>query len=206
MQMLVGCAGQGVTDLVLTPHFYPDEEYPDTFLKRRKKAVEELRAYAPQFRQQQNYYGPLPTLYLGAEVYYFPSMSCCEDLPEFKITATDYLLVEPPMMHWTDAILDEIEQAGENFNFTPVIAHVDRYMTMLEDFTLFDRLRERRMLIQVNADFFLNPAAVKYALTMLQEGRIRFIGSDCHNLTSRPPKLGLAAEIITNAGLQVPEF
>jgi len=206
MQMLVASAEQGVDSIVCTPHFYADEEYPDSFLRKRTEAVERLKAFAPEFRRRNNFNLPLPRMYLGAEVYYFPSMSYCEDLPRFKITGSDYVLVEPPMSAWKDAMLDEIAQAGTNFGFTPVIAHVDRYVSMLGDFSLFDRVEQRKMKIQVNAEFFLDPVTAKYALGLLNEGRIRFIGSDCHNLTSRPPKMGAAAEQIRRVGLEVPEF
>lgn len=206
MQMLVMSAEQGVDRIVCTPHFYADEDYPDSFLRKRAESVERLKTFAPEFRRRNNFTRPLPKMYLGAEVYYFPSMSYCEDLPKFKITATDYVLVEPPMSAWKDAMLDEIAQAGDNFGFTPVIAHVDRYVSMLGDFSLFERVEERNMKIQVNAEFFLNPVTTKYALRMLNEGRIRFIGSDCHNLTSRPPKMGPVEEMTRNMGLKIPEL
>ena len=91
-------------------------------------------------------------------------------------------------------MLDEIAQLGRNLDCTPVIAHVDRFMQMLHDQTLMDRVRQRDMWVQVNAEYFLNPKTMKAAIRSLKNGSIQLIGSDCHNLNSRSPNLGLAWE------------
>ena len=91
-------------------------------------------------------------------------------------------------------MLDEIVRLGENLHCKPVIAHVDRFMTMLRDKRLIDRVLERNMLVQVNAEYFLDPKTVKTAVRELKKGKIHLIGSDCHNLTNRAPNLGLARQ------------
>ena len=52
------------------------------------------------------------------------------------------------------------------------------------------------MLIQANAEFFLGTWSRVRALRMLRAGEIQLLGSDSHNLTSRPPNLGQAARVI----------
>ena len=108
------------------------------------------------------------------------------------------------MMHWSDTMLDEIEQTGKNLSCVPVIAHIDRYMRMLDDDTLFERVKGRRVLIQVNASFFIHEDSRPMALKYLSEGRIHFMGSDCHNMTNRVPNLGAAAAAIRKAGVLKP--
>ena len=44
LEMLELMAAQGVRRVVSTSHFYPEREEPDSFLARRKKAVEMLGA------------------------------------------------------------------------------------------------------------------------------------------------------------------
>lgn len=177
---------QGVDLMVSTCHFYADEEYPQTFLERRNRA----------FRKLQNAMLLSPNVYprivLGAEVLYFPGIDQAEEISTLKIGASQCILIEPPMTAWSDDMLDEIAQLGENFHCTPVIAHVDRYMNHLEDDTLMYRLRERNMVVQVNGSYFVNPKTVKAAVQHLKNGDIQLIGSDCHNLDSRAPNLGLA--------------
>ena len=98
-------------------------------------------------------------------------------------------------------MLAEIEDLGRNFNLMPVIAHVDRYMRILDDYTLLDRIGKKRLLAQVNASYFIHRDTAKRALKDLRGKRFQFIGSDCHNLDDRAPNMGLAAQIIMNSGL-----
>ena len=91
-------------------------------------------------------------------------------------------------------MLDEIVELGENLRCKPVVAHVDRYMRMLKDKHLLDRVLERNLLVQVNASWFLDPKTVKSAVRNLKQGKIHLIGSDCHNLLSRSPNLGQARQ------------
>ena len=81
------------------------------------------------------------------------------------------------------------QQMGKNFGCVPVIAHVNRYMKMLRDNTLIQRVRERDMIVQVNANYFLDPKTVKAAIQNLKLGNIQLIGSDCHDLVNRAPNL-----------------
>lgn len=177
---------QGVDLVVSTSHFYANEEYPKDFLQRRDLA----------FRTLQNAMLMSPEVYpqviLGAEVLYFPGISDAEEIGPLMIGSSKSILIEPPMTPWSDRMLDEIAQLGRNLDCTPVIAHVDRFMLMLHDQTLMDRVRQRDMWVQVNAEYFLNPKTMKAAIRSLKNGSIQLIGSDCHNLNSRPPNLGLA--------------
>ena len=50
--------------------------------------------------------------------------------------------------------------------------------------------------MQVNASFFNELFTKKKATDMLARGGIHAIGSDCHNLRNRPPRLGKAYEFI----------
>ena len=186
LTMLSQSFQQGVDLIVSTSHFYGDEEYPREFLKRRNQAYEELQR-AMLVRAE-----VYPKILLGAEVLFFPGISEAEEIMNLRIGSSDCILIEPPMMPWSDRMLDEIAQMGKNFRCIPVIAHVDRYMQMLRDKTLLERVREREMVVQVNADYFLNPKTVKSAIQNLKLGNIQLIGSDCHNLKNRAPNLGLA--------------
>lgn len=176
---------QGVDAMVSTSHFYADEEYPRDFLSRRAKAyvvLQDAMLMSPEV---------YPRIILGAEVLYFPGISEAEDIPSLFIGNARTILIEPPMTPWSDMMLDEIAQLGVNFDCIPVIAHVDRFMRYLRDDSLMDRVLQRDMLVQVNADYFLEPDTAQKAMENLCAGKIQLIGSDCHNLSSRAPNLGL---------------
>ena len=136
---------QGCDVVFSTSHFYADDEDPASFLRRREEAYSRLlEAMEGE---------ALPQIHLGAEILYFPGMSEADELSGLKMGGTNCILIEPPMCRWTDLMLDEIEQVGRNLKCIPVIAHLDRFMRLLNDYTLMERVYSRRMLVQYNASF-----------------------------------------------------
>lgn len=188
MDILRRSREQGVEVMVSTSHFYADEDYPESFLERRNDAF--LRLREEMLWDAEIY----PLIVLGAEVLYFPGISQAQDIEKLTIGSGRTILVEPPMAPWSDAMLDEIVELGENLHSRPVVAHVDRYMRMLKDKRLIDRVLERNLLVQVNASWFIDPKTVRFAVRNLKQGKIHLIGSDCHNLLSRRPNLGQARQ------------
>ena len=77
-----------------------------------------------------------------------------------------------------------------------MLAHAERYIRFQSAETL-DRLYENGILIQVNASFFNDVWTRRTAISMLVNRGIHFVGSDCHNLTSRPPRIGKAFDYIS---------
>ncbi len=190
LEMLRESSSQGVDIICATPHFYADEEDPQSFLERRNKAWLDLRRrMAPE--------KSWPEIRLGAEVLFFPGISGAEEMKMLCIEGTHFLLIEPPMSPWSESMLEEIEECWNNLQVIPVIAHVDRYMSILRDPKLLERLKERRVLCQVNASFFLRKSSCDLAMESLRADLFHFIGSDCHNTTDRAPNMAAAEEVIT---------
>ena len=193
LAMLRESRRQGVDLICCTSHFYADEEDPASFLRRRAAAFARLTA---AMENPEDY----PQILLGAEVLYFPGISGAEEVKGLRLEHFPFLLVEPPMMPWTDDMLDEVEDCGKTLQCVPVIAHIDRYMRILHDQTLFERVSGRKLLIQVNASFFLHRDTQEFAVECLRSDRFHFIGSDCHNMDDRRPNIGKAAVVIREAG------
>lgn len=76
-----------------------------------------------------------------------------------------------------------------------LLAHVERYLPYQEP-KVWEKLRQGKVWMQCNASFFLHWRTKPKALRMLRKGEIHMLGSDCHNKTTRPPRLGEAAEVI----------
>ena len=189
LAMLRESKRQGVDLICSTSHFYADEEDPRSFLSRRSEAFSRLLA---AMEDPSEY----PKILLGAEVLYFPGISVAEEVRELRLEKSPFLLIEPPMMPWSESMLDEVEQCGETLRCVPVIAHIDRYMRMLNDYTLFERVKNRRVLVQVNANFFLHRDTAELAIMSLREKKFQFIGSDCHDMDRRYPNMGDAVDVI----------
>lgn len=195
LEMLSLSFSQGIDTVFLTSHFYAYEDNLNRFLSRRNSAYNAL------CEAIENSSEPFPRILRGAEILYFPGMSEAREISCLALESTRCLLIEPPMDKWSAAILDEIEETGENLRLIPVVAHIDRYMEIFGDMTIADQIFRRKMLAQVNASFLFDPDTSAFAMELLKSGKFQLIGSDAHNLTTRPPNLGLAADSITQFGL-----
>lgn len=177
---------QGIRQIILTPHFYPQHTTPQRFLEKRSRCEEILREYIAGEEG-------LPKLRCGAEVYFYPQMSHSDELRELAIQGTDCLLVEMPFCPWTDSMYAELEGIYNNLGLVPIVAHVDRYLGRFTDHGIPKRLADLPVLVQANAESFLDGTR---GVRLLKRRQIHLLGSDCHNMTNRKPNLGPAAEVI----------
>ena len=76
-----------------------------------------------------------------------------------------------------------------------VAAHIERYMD-IQSRRVMEAFFDLGTFIQCNGSFFLSRRTARQALRMFRQGQIQFLGSDAHNLTSRPPDLGEAVQVI----------
>lgn len=179
---------QGVRVLSMTPHFYPGNESPEHFLKRRDNSVRKL-VKALEIMED------VPKIYFGAEVEFFQGISRVDEMERLTIGESGILLVEMPFSKWTERMVNELYELRACQGVTPLIAHVDRYLDFGNE-DMVDEMIENGILIQANASFFLRGFASRKAMRMLRQGKIHFLGSDCHNLHSRRPNLKDAADRI----------
>lgn len=185
MQMLSLLASQGVETVVATPHFYAWKDTMEAFLSRRQTAYSQL----PEDNA-------LPKICLGAEVTYFAGISRSEELKKLQLGQTKLLLIEMPFDDWTDRMVAEICDLPIQTGLQPVLAHVDRYRHRSQMGKYSQVLLSHNVYFQCNADAFSRGAKSHWALKQIALGNIHFLGSDCHNLTHRPPLLADATEKI----------
>ena len=192
-------AEQGIGHVVATPHFYPRYEAPEDFLRKRDQAEAALRDAVKTV-------SGLPRISVGAEVYFFRGISESEFLPQLTIREKQCILIEMPPAPWPESAYQELEAIWRRRGITPVIAHIDRYIAPFHTHKIPQRLQALPVLVQANASFFLESRTRRMALKMLRSDQIQLLGSDCHNLDSRPPRLGEALERIeANLGSEVLE-
>lgn len=177
---------QGVFAVAATPHFYANRDLPEAFLRRRDAAVEQVACLQ----------GALPKIIVGAEVAYFDGISRSGILHKLQLGDSGLVLIEMPFCPWSGRMLREICQLRAETGLTPVLAHIDRYHRQLRD--CMPTLLDSGVLFQCNADAFLSVMQRCWALRLLKQGYIHFLGTDAHNLTSRPPRLAEAYRVIYN--------
>lgn len=137
----------------------------------------------------------MPEIILGAEVKYYEGISRLDGLKSLCIQGTRLLLLEMPMKSWTEYNVRELIDISCSGKIIPVLAHIERYMRFQKN-GVFDMLLENDVLMQINASFVCGMLTKSKAIALLGRRRAHFIGSDCHNMSDRPPNIGKAYEII----------
>lgn len=188
IEMIRRSVEQGIEGIIFTPHFYADMNSPETFLKKRARALAELEEKLYQLPK-------VPQYTVGSEVHYFRGMSRVDDLESLCIGKSDYILIEMPFREWQPSHIDEIEEISQVLGLRVIIAHIERYFD--QDKRLVNRLLDNPdLLIQCNAEFFIERRTQGKALRMMKHGMIDLLASDSHNLSSRHPNIGEALEIM----------
>ena len=185
LKMLLAEVEQGVDEVILTPHFYPSREAPESFFARRQQALARL-----QYAMQR--YPNLPGLHVGAEVAYYDGISRSEAAEQLCIGGTGAMLLEMPFCEWNQRMIGEVYELLSQRRIQPVLAHVERYLSFQRG-DVISELCENGIWLQVNASYFTRWQTSRRALGMLDRREIHFIGTDCHNMTSRRPNMGEAA-------------
>ena len=190
LELISLLSGQDVDTVVATPHFYAENERVDSFLKRRSESMDLLKS---ELRRESRFQSS--SVVSGAEVRYYKGISRLDGLEKLKIERSRLLLLEMPFERWSDYVLKEVEEISRSGTISVLLAHVDRYYGFV-DISAFDRLRQNGVDLQINAEAFDSFFSRAKAYKMIRSGLARFLGSDCHNLDTRAPKIGDAFDYI----------
>ena len=183
LAMLQSLYDQGVRRVVLTPHFYPQRTSITDFLQRRDAAMKTLLAIEDRPKDME--------LILAAEVYMHEAVLNIpyDELRKLCIPATDYILTELPYgVDLTPSVLRRVSALIYNYDCVPVLAHIERYFHRIGRKAVSELLDEGcRLQINLNHWERLSPLK-KYRLKQhIKKQEIDCCGSDCHNMTERPP-------------------
>lgn len=193
ISMLQEAKNQGVEWIVASPHYYPTRISFDDFISNRKKAMDEVKEVLDD---------TMPKVLLGAEVAYYYGISNLENILDVCIEGTNVLLLEMPMGSFQQTQIDEVLMLQNQCGLKVVLAHIERYLRFPGNKEAFDYLNQRGILFQVNANYFQHFKTRSKACRMFKEGYIYAIGSDCHNMETRPPNINKAVDYINKKGLQ----
>jgi len=189
--MLRRDAQEGITRLLATPHVTPGVYRFDTDLYYER--LEEAR----RFIAQENLGIELLE---GAEILYTEQTG--RFLQEKRVptlAGTDRVLVEfSPDIQYAKLYeaIDRLTCCG----YVPVIAHVERYECLTHKLSRafelkndFDALFQMNCQTAIRCEGFFKKRFVKQ---MLKEGMIDALGTDAHNVSSRPARMKEAYEIL----------
>lgn len=184
VQMLKQLQDQGVEWVCATSHYYAHQECVEQFLQRRREAAFKLGEALIE-----ESVGELPALRLGAEVAYFPGISQCPELEQLCLGGTRTLLLELSYTQWTPQQVEEVASLCLDHGYQVILAHPERFSHMRSYWKDMERMLSLPVALQINADSLLHWGSRKLALELLKNTSRPLLASDCHNLTSRPPRL-----------------
>lgn len=184
LEMLRRMAGQGVTAVCATSHYYADENSIDTFCARREKSA---RSLAEAIMKQAD--AQRPAVWLAAEVAYFSNVAESGELNRLCVEGTHTLLLEMPFCDWNAFQVEEVTALALDRGLDVVLVHPERFCFSKANRRWLEKLAELPIGLQVNAGSLLRWRSRRLALELLELTRQPLLGSDCHNLTTRPPNL-----------------
>lgn len=195
LKMIARLQEQGAKKIVLTPHYYSDTISLEDFLRRRDASFNALMRELP---------AGSPTLIPAAEVYISEYLFHNDNIDELKIGNSNYILIEHSFSSsFSEGAYDRLMNLYCDYGVRPVLAHIERYRALMEDVYKLEDYIDMGCLTQVNVSSFVDaPKKVRKKLfNLLDTGHIHLLGSDCHNLDSRPPEYEEGVnEIIAKSG------
>jgi protein-tyrosine phosphatase len=183
LAMIEKSVNDGVTHIILTPHFRKYDE------NKRLKQTEIFEALKQTVKQK----GIPVELYLGREVYYKDNL--IDQTKHLAIDGSPYVLVE-----FSTTMEQNIEEIIFNLKVSklkPIVAHVERYTYLNKQD--YHQIRLTGGLLQVNAgaikgfEGFGKRRLIKY---LLKNQLVDVVATDAHNLTNRKPNLKNAYESV----------
>lgn len=192
VQLLRRLVEQGVHTVCATSHYYARHESIDSFLQRRQEASSNLY---DALRDEND--SALPRILLGAEVAYFSGMSNSAQLDSLCLSGTRTLLLELSYTQWTPQQVEEVATLSLDRGYQVILAHPERFSHMRSYWKDMERMIALPIALQINADSLLHWGSRKLALKLLSSTQRPLLASDCHNLTSRPPRLEKARLVVS---------
>ncbi len=180
VELLKQAEKNGVTDLIVTPHYMLGSDY-EANNETKRKLLTKLKRYAKKEGLNIN-------LYLGNEVFVENNMpGMIKDKKITTLNNSHYLLFELPLNYRYNGVEEVLFELGCK-RYTPVLAHPERYGFIKEDPRRIERLIDKGAVLQCNLESFLGKYgkhAKKTAILLLKHHMITFIGSDIHHDTNK---------------------
>ena len=177
IKLLKKMSEEGITDLILTPHYVIDTNY-NADNECKKNIYEELKKACKKENITIN-------LYLGNEIYVDDSID--KEIKSNKILTmnnTDYILVEFSLFQYSSnykLIIHNLLTKG----YKVIIAHPERYIYIDKKLELIEELREMGALFQGNYLSLFDKYgkdAKKQLKRLLKKRYIDFLGTDMHHM------------------------
>lgn len=189
-EMMVTAYEEGIRKIVATPHYHPG---------KCTLTYEELRKRFELFKEQVKDICPQIELQLGREIYYTSDvLDELEKGTNLSMENTKYVLLEyHPTVEYSylRTSINNVMQMG----YIPIIAHIERYLCILENWELAWELKNMGAVIQVNAGSVIGTSGSKvkkFVKRLMKEEIVDVIGTDAHSNGRRAPRIQECAKYV----------
>lgn len=182
VDMLDMLAEEKVCTVFATPHFYCYNESIASFLERRDSA---LRILNDALSDSLN----AVEVRMGAEIRVVREMPAFDenDIGCLKLEGTDLMLFELPYNNYDAYMGENIHNISVKHGIRPVIAHVERYLSLYSSTDYEELLSIPNVICQITSDFYESKKKAEFTANLIHDGVPVIFGSDCHNTKDRPP-------------------
>ncbi|MBE7050246.1 MAG: hypothetical protein E7394_05680 [Ruminococcaceae bacterium] len=191
LKMLEKLLEEGVDKVIATSHYYQFREDVPTYVERRDRVLYNLESYI----KEHDIY--LPEIVPACEVRIWHGMSRDENLSKLTVGESKYILLEMPYDQWTDWMFAEVYSVSSR-GFIPIMAHLERYVDLIPEKTIIQKLLSLGVHVQCNAESLKLRKSRKFMKKLIKHQRLTVLGTDCHNLDDRPPEFNYALEYISS--------
>lgn len=190
MQMLKTASGNGITQIIATPHNKP---------ARHNAGAAKIASLIKELKERMEEEGISMELHSGSELYYRSGLA--EEIMKGKaltMAGSGYVLVEFSPMDDYDYIRNGIYSLMAG-GYRPILAHVERYSRINGRTDRVEDLMEMGCYIQVNAGSVMGSFGLGTRLftrRLLKERLVHFVATDAHDMKKRPPQIKECASFI----------
>lgn len=179
---------QGVDTIVLTPHYFHEQQSLEDFIQKRSAAFDRLQSAAKAEGIEMNFH-------LGAEVRFSPWLESRE-ARQLCLSRDGLILVELPFQICPPNVEQTLTRMQMN-GMIPVLAHVERYPYLRQNPELLYRWISKGAFAQANADSILREReAAMFVMAGIRHNLIHLLGSDTHSVDKRPPRMREAVQML----------
>lgn len=189
-EMLCIAYEEGIRCIIATPHYHP---------RRGHASPERLKEQLALLRREAHAIDEKFRIYLGTEIYF--GQEVVEKLRNGRIMSMNgrnYVLVEFSPSDPSDYICQSAQKLQVN-GYEVIIAHVERYASLVSDMKQIYRLHEMGVHLQVNAGSIIGEIGwktKKFIKKLMKEDLVFCVGTDAHRSDSRQPRMREAAEYV----------
>lgn len=175
MELLAAMAELGYRKVVTTPHNMADgyRNTPEIILGGLERVRDEARRRGIAME-------------IDAAAEYYLDHELEQKVADGKVLTfgDGYLLFELPFIS-EPAVMSSVIFQMQTAGYRPVLAHPERYTFWYNDFSKYERLKERGVLFQLNTIALsgaYGPQAKQIAERLIDAGYYELLGSDCHGM------------------------